>query len=203
MTVDGELFLAAGPRGLAIDASGNATGIGASSLEGTVSLASSALGTFKFAGAGAFVGLDGLLIMSPDKDHLLWATDGLLLGAWERDATNFAPPDADADLRNETWTGLACEVTAITKPVDPESIAVVVDAAGSFTADTSSTDVAPLTLADDFKGAYLGDAIDPGPPVETSNVVVLMTPDRQFVAIFSCLTGGTFPDDCSYAALSR
>ena len=203
INTDGEVFLAAGPGGMVIDAAGNVTGAGITTLDGTVTLTSAALGTYRFEGSGTSTGLVALLILSPGRNHLLFASDVLTLGAWERNATAFAPPYTDADLRNETWTGLACEVTPAMTTIDPESIAVVIDGAGSFTADTSSTNVAPLTVVETNKGAYTGDATDPGPPVETSNVVVLMTPDRQFVAIFSCLTGGSFPDDCSYAALDR
>lgn len=203
VTVDGEIFLAAGPAGMVVDASGNAVGAGATTLEGTVSLTDASLGTYRLVGTGPSAGLVAMLFLGADKDHLLWATNALVLGAWERDATNFAPPYSDADIRSETWTGLAAEANGNMDPIDPQLILVTVDGAGNFTADTSSTNLEPLTVTEMNKGAFQGDAIDPGPPVETSNVAGLITPDRQFVAIFSCLTGGTFPDDCSWAGLSR
>ena len=58
-------------------------------------------------------------------------------------------------------------------------------------------------MIDTLKGAFDGDYVDPGPPIESGNLVALMTADRQFIAVFSCLAGGTIPADCSYAALSR
>jgi hypothetical protein len=35
------------------------------------------------------------------------------------------------------------------------------------------------------------------------NVVVVITPDKNFIAVLFCQAGGVFPADCSYAALSR
>ena len=144
-----------------------------------------------------------MLIMSPDKNHLLWVGGSLSFGAWERNATNFAPPYTDAQIRNATWTGVAAEATAAFDPLDPEVISVTIDGTGSFASGPSTTNLTPLTIADAGKGHYLGDFIDPGPPTEMGNLVVLITPDKNFIAVFSCLAGGAFPDDCSYAALSR
>jgi len=203
VTVAGAVFQAAGPTGMDVDASGNAVGTGASNREGTLSLTSASQGIYKFTGTGVSAGSTSMLIMSADRNHLLWIGTSLSFGAWERNATNFAPPYTDAQIRNATWTGLAVEMNASFDPVDSESISVFVDAAGNFVSGTSSTNVTPLAINNATKGDYLGDFIDPGPPTEMGNLVVLITPDKNFVAIFSCLTGGTFPDDCSYAALSR
>ena len=202
-TVAGGFSQAAGPTGMVVDASGNAVGAGASNREGTLSLTSASRGIYKFTGTGASAGHTFMLIMSPDKDHLLWVGSSLSLGAWERNATNFAPPYTDAQIRTATWTGVAAEATASFDPLDPEFISVTIDGMGDFASGTSTTNLAPLTLASATKGHYLGDFIDPGPPTEMGNVVVLITPDKNFIAVFSCLAGGTFPDDCSYAALSR
>lgn len=203
VTTAGAVFQAAGPTGIDVDAAGNAVGTGASNREGTLSLTSASQGIYKFTGTGALVGSTFMLIMSADKNHLLWVGGTQSFGAWERNATNFAPPYTDAHIRNATWTGLAVEMNPSSDPVASETISVTVDAAGNFVSGTSSTNLTPLAVNSATKGDYLGDFIDPGPPTEMGNLVVLITPDKNFVAIFSCLAGGTFPDDCSYAALSR
>ncbi len=202
-TVGGAFAQAAGPTGIDVDAAGNAVGTGASNRQGTLSLTSAARGIYKFTGTGTSAGFTAMLIMSADKNHLLWVGDFLSFGAWQRNATNFDPPYTDAQLRGATWTGTACEMGGSFNPIDPETISVMVDAAGNFTSGTSSTNAVPLAIADANKGHYLGDFADPGPPLEAGALIVVMTPDKNFVAVWSCLGGGTFPDDCSFTALSR
>ena len=112
-------------------------------------------------------------------------------------------PYADAEFRNSSWSGVAVEFDAVFAPLNPEQIGVTVDGLGNFVADTSSTGALPLAVFDANTGEIRGDSMDPGPPPETGTLVALATPDRLFLAIFSCPTGTVDPLECDCAALLR
>lgn len=203
VTVDGISGLAAGTTGLSIDSNGDAVGTGASVREGTVALVSASDGIYEFVGSGVSAGTTSLLVMSPDRDHLLWADSGDVLGAWERDATNFQGPYSDSEIRNETWTGTVISASSSMSLVASDPLVAVIDGAGSFTAGPASTNTEPLSITDTIKGAYEGDFIESGSSPQIGRTMVLLTPDREFIAVLLFLAGGTFPQDCAFAALSR
>jgi hypothetical protein len=203
LTVAGDIGLAAGTTGLSIDASGDAVGTGASIREGTVSLQSATQGVYKFVGTGVTAGQVALLVLSADRDHLLWVTESLGLGAWERNASGFAGPYADSDIRDETWSGLAVTASPAMDLVTSDPVTATIDGAGNFSFGNVVTDVAPLVVTDTIKGAFGGDFVQTASSADTGNVVLLITPDRQFVAAFLCRDGGAYPNDCAFGALSR
>ena len=141
--------------------------------------------------------------MSADKNHVMYVSDVLTFGAWERNATGFAPFYVDADLRDATWAGELVEADATFAPTNAEALVVTIDALGNFTSTFAQTDLAPLTLFDGARGEYRGDYVDPTPPSEKGTLIVLMTPDKAFIGVFSCANGGTFPADCRFAGLAR
>lgn len=190
--------------GMTVDDVGAMVGTGAfSSATGTFVLADGAARIFTWTGAGGGAGLSGMVMLSRDKNHLLFiATDGTF-GAFERNAPGLAGPYADTDFRDSTWSGVAAGMDAGGSPLEIQPVLATVDAAGVFMADTSMSNTVPLAVSDPAAGVIQGDYIDPGPPAETGNLLVLITPDRRFMAVHSCETGSAGILDCGWAALER
>ncbi len=205
-TLAGLLDAPAEVAGMTVDGMGNMTGTAGllAGETGTIALVDEFAQTFKWTGTGGSVGLTATIILSPDLNHMLMMVNAGLLVAFQRGAATLLPPYTDAEFRSSFWTGTAAEFDAGFGPINPEAITVTVDALGNFTSGTSGTGVAPLTVLDAATGEIRGDFLDPGPPVETGNLIVLATPDRQFLAIFSCLTGAKDVfGECDCAGLQR
>lgn len=204
VTPAGMLMAPAMPGGMTADLNGNATGTGAlAGVTGTLSVTDPAHRIFRLTGTGASTGLLALLILSASKDHFLYVDSLSRLGAWQKNATMLLPPYANADLFPFTWTGVGAGANASFDPDSQEQIAVTVDPAGMFVAGSSATDAAPLAIVDPNTGEFQGDYVDAGPPMTMGNVLLLLSPDKQFAAVISWAAGGVFPNDCAFVGIER
>ena len=204
-TPGGMLTGPATPGGLMVDGQGNASGTqGLTGLSGRIALSWTVSGSFAFEGTGASTGRDGILLLHPDtKNHCLLILNDGTFAALQRNATMLAAPYMDAEFRMAAWGGYSVGMGAQSQPIEDELTSVMIDAGGSFTAGTSSTNATPLAVSDANTGEIHGDFMDPGPPPENGTLLLLLTPDRQFLAVISCPTGAGSFQDCGYSALAR
>ena len=152
-------------------------------------------------------GIPAILMMSADKQHLLYIDQNHQFGAWQKEATSLAPPYAMPDILGSGWTGTTATVQAPFAYGMGEPLASLINGGAAFT-ETSQTLVTstgaqpPITVLDGTNGQYEGGFTTDGSPPDTGPALMLLTPDRKFLAI-QYAWGSAFPDNVRYSAWQR
>lgn len=150
-----------------------------------------------------------LLVMSPDKNHVLYVDQNFEIGAWERGASSFQPSYPLLSISDSQWIGTALGVSA---NYDPEAVVPVVysgiDGTGTFAQQTadgtlSRTSTGPLVpILGAMNGQYEGDFLVEGGGFG-GEVLALVTPDLQALVVLFCPTGAAVLQDCRLALWQR
>jgi hypothetical protein len=154
-------------------------------------------------------GHTGVIMLSADKMHMLYIDSALTFGAWEKNAAALAPPYTVNDVVNSAWQGSTATIgpapTYEPRDVEPLEATIALDA--SFTEQllqggvTMSSSPPQITLLDGANGQYGGAFTTNGTPpaVGAGPILMLVTPDRLFMAV-QYASGTTWPDDVRYSA---
>jgi hypothetical protein len=190
-----------GPGGMLADLSGAFAGTGAFTGK-TGQIAHVGGSIFKLTRTDASI---GFILLSKDKNYLTYIDSNQQFGMWQRTTVPAGmPPFTTADVFSSNWEGEVTSFDGAFEPTSLETMLLAVNATGAVTATSTSTNAmtqaAPAALVDGLTGEFTGDLVD---VVDTATYTLLLSSDREAMAVFVCGTAGAFPQDCSVAIFQK
>jgi hypothetical protein len=150
---------------------------------------------------------EGYLVLAEDRNHVLYIDESLRIGAFQRDGTALAPPYTSMDLvdvAGTAWANFSAGLDAMGEPIDAQGFASQIDMTGEFTSTDSMGTMSPpgmaLGVLEMANGQYAGPFTADG-GAKTGTLLLLMTPDRQFLAGLHCWAAP--PEGCRISIWAR
>lgn len=148
-------------------------------------------------------GTEGGFLIDSSRNYAVFLDEEFNFGVLQRGATAL-PNAAAADIFGRSFAGVTVLVDGsftITDVLD-SSVAVAADGTfqGSYAGGTNFSSATALTLLDSTFGAWGGeyDANGPSGP-DSGPLRVFVSPDKQFIGVWACSAGGSFPVDCTFS----